>query len=197
MMIGVSHSLHSVATTRLDATGCKARTNPYCARVRPLRHITPVMKLEMDSSPLRVAIAGAGICGLATAVALHRKGLDVTVYERATELKGTAGTVLCLFPNGLRALRLIDPELLEAVKDAGSVIKGMIMGTGSNGVSQEPAQRFDNLMESQYGEGMVGIRWASLQSVLASFFPPERLHLDSGLKNFTELSADRGLSLQL
>ena len=35
------------------------------------------------AKPLKVAIIGAGMGGLATAAALRRVGIDVTVYEQA------------------------------------------------------------------------------------------------------------------
>ena len=37
----------------------------------------------------RFAIAGGGISGLTLAIALQRKGLQVTVYEQATTIKTT------------------------------------------------------------------------------------------------------------
>ncbi|KAG9788774.1 hypothetical protein KCU88_g1725, partial [Aureobasidium melanogenum] len=64
-----------------------------------------------DETKIRVIIAGAGIAGLATAIALGRfnhefKGilhLDIQLYERATELK-EIGASIALSPNGLRTL---------------------------------------------------------------------------------------------
>ena len=47
-------------------------------------------------------ITGAGIGGLAAALALHRGGWRVTVIEERTDTSGGAGIVLA--PNGLRAL---------------------------------------------------------------------------------------------
>lgn len=57
--------------------------------------------------PRRVIVAGAGIGGLATAVALSRRGWDVEVLERADTV-GEAGSGLTLWPNGLRALDAMD-----------------------------------------------------------------------------------------
>lgn len=51
-----------------------------------------------------VVIVGAGIAGLATAVALKRVGIEaITVLERAEELRAT-GAALSLFPNAWMAL---------------------------------------------------------------------------------------------
>src|SRR5689334_16471163 len=50
-----------------------------------------------------VAVVGAGITGLAAAVALHQRGLRVTVYEQAAALV-EIGAGLSVFANGLRVL---------------------------------------------------------------------------------------------
>jgi 2-polyprenyl-6-methoxyphenol hydroxylase-like FAD-dependent oxidoreductase len=52
----------------------------------------------------RALVVGAGIGGLATAVALQRSGRDVLVLERATEL-GEVGAGISLWPNAVKALR--------------------------------------------------------------------------------------------
>lgn len=60
-------------------------------------------------------VAGAGIGGLAAAVALHSAGWDVTVLERAPEL-AEVGAGVGLWPNAVRALQLIDPELERVLR---------------------------------------------------------------------------------
>lgn len=52
---------------------------------------------------MRIAIVGAGIGGLSTAVGLQRAGAQVTVFERAAEVRA-GGSGLSVFANGLRAL---------------------------------------------------------------------------------------------
>ena len=54
----------------------------------------------------RAVIAGAGIGGLTAAVALRRRGWDVTVAERAPALE-PVGAGLGLGPNALHALDAI------------------------------------------------------------------------------------------
>ncbi|CAL9094056.1 unnamed protein product [Musa textilis] len=53
-----------------------------------------------------VAIVGAGIAGLATAVGLKRVGLPSLVLEKSPELRST-GAALTLFPNAWRALEAL------------------------------------------------------------------------------------------
>jgi salicylate hydroxylase len=208
LLCTISQRFNAVSNTSWTRAGHKGtQRTPFAGHVRPVltrkQASSKIVKMEAQlerqsrEKRMRVAIVGAGICGLATAVVLHRKGLDVSVYDRATALKQNAGTGLALFPNGLQALRLIDQELYEAVKDAGSVVKGVAMINGSNSLSDEPLQAFPSPMQATYGEPMVCIRWGALQSTLASFLPPECLNLDSGLRNFTVISPERGVNLQL
>ncbi len=59
-----------------------------------------------------IGIIGGGIGGIATAVALHRAGIDVTVYERAKALR-EVGAGLMLWPNATRVLQELG--LLEKI----------------------------------------------------------------------------------
>ncbi|WP_203881150.1 FAD-dependent monooxygenase [Planotetraspora kaengkrachanensis] len=52
---------------------------------------------------MRVVVVGAGLGGVAAAVGLHRRGHEVTLYERGAELR-EAGTAVVVMPNGVRAL---------------------------------------------------------------------------------------------
>lgn len=69
---------------------------------------------------LSAAIAGGGIGGVATAVALAQRGWNVTVYERQPELRA-AGSGIYIWENGLRVL-----EALGAYEDA---VSGAFRGT--------------------------------------------------------------------
>ncbi|KAI7737105.1 hypothetical protein M8C21_013313, partial [Ambrosia artemisiifolia] len=51
-----------------------------------------------------VVIIGAGICGLATALALHKKGIKSVVMERSESLRNVTGAAIGIRPNGWRAL---------------------------------------------------------------------------------------------
>ena len=56
---------------------------------------------------LRISIAGAGIAGLASAIALARAGHEVSVHEQAARLE-EVGAGLQLGPNAVRALKSLD-----------------------------------------------------------------------------------------
>lgn len=55
---------------------------------------------------LRIAIIGAGIGGLAAALALRQRGFEVALFERVTEVQ-EIGAGLQIGPNGVRVLRAL------------------------------------------------------------------------------------------
>jgi 2-polyprenyl-6-methoxyphenol hydroxylase-like FAD-dependent oxidoreductase len=71
----------------------------------------------MSVDPLRVAIVGGGLGGLAAANALSQRGLDVCVYEQAERL-AEVGAGVAVQPNGVRILRGLG--LGAAVESRGS-----------------------------------------------------------------------------
>jgi FAD-dependent urate hydroxylase len=68
-----------------------------------------------SSASKRAIIIGAGIGGITAAIALQRAGLDVTVFERADELR-EVGSGLPLWASALKALRKMElNDVLEAL----------------------------------------------------------------------------------
>jgi 2-polyprenyl-6-methoxyphenol hydroxylase-like FAD-dependent oxidoreductase len=63
-----------------------------------------------------IAIVGGGICGLALALNLDRRGIACTVYERATEVK-ELGVGITLLPHAMRELTALG--LRDALLEAG------------------------------------------------------------------------------
>lgn len=72
----------------------------------------------------KVVIAGAGIGGLALAVALQRRGVRVTVFERASQLTA-AGAGIGLPANGVKALQTLG--LGDGVMRAGMVVERAVI----------------------------------------------------------------------
>ena len=152
-------------------------------RVRDITAISTAQK-----KPISAAIVGGGLGGLAAAIALRKVGVDAHVYERATELKATAGTGLTLWPNGLSALAAIDPELIDLVLESGAATQSIEVTT-ADGLTRLPnptgdPRRFPKL----YGHPMLNIHWAKLQQLLASRLPADRLHFDHSFDRIEELS---------
>jgi 2-polyprenyl-6-methoxyphenol hydroxylase-like FAD-dependent oxidoreductase len=72
-----------------------------------------------------VVIVGAGIAGLATALALRQVGMGgVLVLERHAELRAT-GAALTIFPNGWMALRALGVahKLTSRYEASGSCVR--------------------------------------------------------------------------
>jgi len=72
----------------------------------------------------KAVVAGAGIAGLAAAIALHRAGWQVTIYERAAEF-APLGAALSLWPNAMAALDQLG--LAQHVAAAGAPLKAMLL----------------------------------------------------------------------
>lgn len=88
---------------------------------------------DINATPARgktnrpqIAIAGAGIGGMALALALHRRGFRPVVFEKKTAAQiRTEGVFLTLAPNGVNALRALG--LADAVVAAGLPTAGLAM----------------------------------------------------------------------
>jgi salicylate hydroxylase len=117
-----------------------------------------------STRPLRAAIVGGGIGGLAAACSLRRRGVEVAVFEQAETL-GEIGAGLTIFPNSLRQLeRLGLSEALAAV--------GAKIGVGSeyyraDGTVVGPITTTD----SRGWNGVYGMHRADLLDVLAKLLP--------------------------
>jgi 2-polyprenyl-6-methoxyphenol hydroxylase-like FAD-dependent oxidoreductase len=59
---------------------------------------------------VKVLIAGGGIAGPVTAMALQRAGIEAVVYEAHIPTTGEAGSYLTVATNGLDALRAVDAD---------------------------------------------------------------------------------------
>ncbi|QKW18377.1 FAD-dependent monooxygenase [Kitasatospora sp. NA04385] len=77
---------------------------------------------------MEAVVIGGGVAGAASAVALRRIGLDVTVYEAYPDPAGPVGAFLSLAVNGLRALESLG--CLDAVRAAGFEVDRQRMWSG-------------------------------------------------------------------
>src|SRR5690349_24640535 len=120
--------------------------------------------------PNRILVVGAGIAGLATAVALQRRGHDVTVFEeRTTAAAGGAG--ISIWPNALAALDEIG--LGDAVRSAGGRITGGAMRWRDGTWLRHPSPQ---RLVKALGEPLVVIHRNALTSVLADALAEGTLH---------------------
>ncbi len=110
---------------------------------------------------MKFIIAGGGICGLTTAIALHQKGFDVTIYEAAKEIKAV-GSGLNLSSNAVRALAAIGLEKAVLAKSR-SQIGGQFLtpkGKVLNHTDLRP------LVEKFGVPGLISIHRADLHEIL-------------------------------
>ena len=127
-------------------------------------------------------VAGGGIGGLATALALQRSGWQVTVRERGQTLdRGGAGLVL--WPNALRCLAALGVE--AAVRDRSTALTGSTIrradGRRLSGISLDPAAA---------SERPLGIVRADLVDALAGSLAPGVLRLGDEVTDLGSKDAD-------
>ncbi|MDA2890097.1 FAD-dependent oxidoreductase [Mycolicibacterium sp. BiH015] len=115
--------------------------------------------------PAHIVIVGAGIAGLATAVALQRIGHDVSVVEQRTDVGSGAG--ISIWPNALAALDQIG--LGDEVRGAGGgVTAGAIRWRDGTWLRRPSAQR----IVAALGEPLVVVRRSALTDILRGALPP-------------------------
>ncbi len=116
----------------------------------------------------QVVVVGAGIAGLATAVALQRRNIDVTVFEVRADTSSGAG--ISIWPNALAALDEIGPG--TAVRDAGGRVTAGAMRWRDGTWLRRP---HPNRIIKALGEPLVVIQRAALTRILESALTPGTL----------------------
>jgi 2-polyprenyl-6-methoxyphenol hydroxylase-like FAD-dependent oxidoreductase len=117
----------------------------------------------------RILVVGAGITGLATAVALQRRGHEVAVIEERTDTSSGAG--ISIWPNALAALDEIG--LGDAVREAGGrVTAGALRWRDGSWLRHPTRERLVRAL----GEPLVVIRRSALTKVLADALSDGTVH---------------------
>src|SRR5262249_12439235 len=131
----------------------------------------------------KLLIVGGGIGGLATALTLHRLGIDVDIYEQAEELR-ELGVGINVQPHAIKELAALG--LLPALDDAGIRVRELIYTNRLEQVVWRELRGTDAGYEvpqiSIHRGKLLGI---SLRAVLDRL-GPSRLHADHRMMNFEE-----------
>jgi len=123
---------------------------------------------------VRVIVVGAGIGGLTAALTLRRAGIDVQVFEQATELR-EVGAGIQISPNGTRILhRLGLAETLRKVAVRPVAVEVHRWDDGRVLTRQLLA----DVCERNFGAPYYHLHRADLLDVLAEALPTSALHLD-------------------
>ncbi len=139
----------------------------------------------------RVAVAGAGIAGLAFAAALRRAGIDCHVYEQA-EQPTAVGAGVQLAPNATRLLhRLGLGDHLHAVAVAPRAIEMRRWDDGRL-LRRTP---LGSACRLRFGAPYYAVHRADLHRGLLSLAPPGRVHLGARLVRVTQSAGEARLHM--
>eukprot|EP00897_Mesotaenium_endlicherianum_P009586 jgi/Mesen1/8656/ME000504S08099 len=126
----------------------------------------------MGEAELPAIILGGGLGGLLSAIALRKVGIDAQVYEKQTSRGDSLGTLISIFPNGIKSLKTINPVIVDKLYKLGAKC------TTTNVVDREgkvlKATHVD--FAEQYGEPMVCVRWSRILDTFRELLPDDCVH---------------------
>jgi salicylate hydroxylase len=135
-------------------------------------------------STFKIGILGAGIGGLTAAIALHRAGHDVVVYEQSKQFL-RVGADINLTPNAVRALDGLGASVGEAVRRTAARPSHRISRTWNSGEETSRLVMGDTA-EEKYGAPQLTIHRADLLAALADVFPVERVQFSRRAESIVE-----------
>ena len=160
--------------------------------------------------PLRVIVAGGGVAGLVTAAACHAKGMDVAIFEQASQYAPYGGPIQ-IQSNALRALERINPTVYEEIVKAGTVTadrvsglrigykKGVFLGLGEQYNRGDWLVRFDTLqpaLQAGLTPTVVVDRPVIQQILLNHGIPEGTVRIKSRIATYEELGKGKGIKVR-
>jgi salicylate hydroxylase len=147
-----------------------------------------VLEHEMGKAR-RIAIVGAGLGGLAAAIALRRKGFDAQVYEQAAEL-AEFGAGINISPNSVKFFRAVG--LADKLDDIATEPAGLGWRDWSTGELRYSLPFGD--FEKRYGAKYYVVHRSDLHRLLSQEVPPASIHLGKRCTNVELRGVSVGLS---
>jgi len=123
-------------------------------------------------SARRIAIVGAGLGGLAAAIALRRQSFDVQIYEQAPEL-AEFGAGINVSPNAVKVFRALD--LAEKLHAVGTEPVGLTWRDWGSDTIHNILPFVD--FEKRYGANFYCVHRSDLHRLLSESLPQEIIHL--------------------
>jgi salicylate hydroxylase len=120
----------------------------------------------------RIAIVGAGLGGLAAAIALRRQGFEVSVYEQAAEL-AEFGAGINISPNSVKFFGAVG--LVDKLHAVGSEPIGLTWRNWNSGEINNCLPFVD--FEKRYGSKYYVVHRSDLHRLLSQALPQESIQL--------------------
>lgn len=139
----------------------------------------------MISKDKKIAIAGAGIGGLAAGLALLRQGIDVDIYEQVTQLK-EVGAGVQISPNGSRVLQALG--LADEIAALGTLTTGKEIRVWNTATARKFMELGQASVE-RYGAPYLTFHRADLHELLFRAVlreKPDAVHLGSACAGFEQ-----------
>ncbi len=149
----------------------------------------------MKEGGLPILIAGGGIGGLAAALALLRRGIDVVVYEQASQLK-EIGAGVQISPNGARVLQ--DLGILDRLQETSCETHGKEIRLWCTGQSW-PLFDLGNAAVEKFGFPYFTVYRVDLHNALMEAvlrLKPEAIRLASPCSGFEQYGESVALHLK-
>jgi salicylate hydroxylase len=135
-------------------------------------------------SARRIAVVGAGLGGLAAAIALRRQGFEVQIYEQAPEL-AEFGAGITISPNSVKVFRALD--LGDKLHRIGTQPNGLTWRDWGSDAIHNVLPYLD--FETRYGATFYVVHRSDLHRLLSEALPQEIIHLG---KRCTGVSSQNG-----
>ena len=124
-----------------------------------------------------IAVVGAGISGLAAAIALRKIGKDVKIFEQASGFK-RVGAAINMTPNAVKALDGLG--LGESIRNIAYIPPFRISRSWDTGLETSRV-KLGNAAQNKYGAPSLLMHRADLLNALEDSVPPQLIHMNKKL----------------